>query len=310
MKRRWIAALAILLAAALTACAPLVETEPETINLYASVYPIYALTEGLMRDVPDAELHCLVQPQDGCLRSYALSDWDIYLLASADGVIMGGRGLESFESTLFSLSEAGLAASAVLYNLELYNQDDSGGSDEDASHLDGANPHLYMSVDGAKEIVQSIAATLSSLDPRYSEEYLANLEAVEGELDALKAQMNEIAGDARGNRVILMNEALIYVAQDYDLDVAAWYDRESGEGLYDDDLEACLEELSAAEADVVLIEQQAPQALVAALEEAGFQVARLDILSTHRESDGFEGYIEAQMENARAIREAFDRAGA
>ena len=38
----------------------------------------------------------------------------------------------------------------------------------------------------------------------------ANLQAGEGRLDALQAQMHAIAANAAGGRVILMNEALVY----------------------------------------------------------------------------------------------------
>lgn len=291
----------------LSGCQPIVEPD-EKISLYATFYPIYALTDRIMDGVPDAELHCLVQPQDGCFRKYQLSDWDIYLLgSSADGIIMGGRGLESFESTLFSLEESGPAVSAVLYNLDLYNQDEKDASDEDASHLIGANPHLYMSVEGAKLISESIAATLMSFDPDYSEKYSENAEKMASELDALKAQMLDIAGNIAGEPVILMNEALIYTAQDYGFEISEWFDRESGEALYDTALEDCIETLSDSEARVILIEKQAPQAFVAALEKAGFSVAKIDILSTHREQEGFNGYIQAQLSNAKAIRSAFDR---
>ena len=52
-----------------------------------------------------------------------LSDWDAYLLQAADLVVAGGRGLESFESTLQSLGAAGPAVALTLYNTGLYGQD-------------------------------------------------------------------------------------------------------------------------------------------------------------------------------------------
>lgn len=310
MNRLWALALLLAVAAGLAGCRPLVADEGQPISVYATFYPIYALTEGVARDVPDLALHCLVQPQDGCLRSYQLSDWDVSLLAAgANAVVMGGRGLESFESTLFGWGESGPAMSAVLYNLELYNQDDKSEGDSEAEdHLRGANPHLYMSLKGAKEIVESISATLVTLDPGYAEQYVANARAAAGELDALLLQTREELRAYSGRRVALMNEALIYPALDYDLQVAGWIPRESGEAMVDDELAACVETLSGMEPDVVLIEAQAPRAFVRALEDAGFAVARLDVLSTHREGEGFDAYIDIMRGNAQAIREAFERA--
>lgn len=308
--RRWkLFAVALAVAAVvLSGCRPLVSSEDKPIAVYATFFPIYALTDAVMQGVPNAELHCLAQPQDGCLRSYELSDWDVALLSrSANAVIMGGRGLESFESTLFAWGDGGPAVSALLYNVELYNQDDQ-VSGESESHLDGANPHLYMSVDGAKQIVESASAMLLSLDPMYSQKYIDNTEAALAELDDLRAKTLEIAGGLKGRRVILMNEALVYVAQDYGLRVADWIDRESATNLSDDVLADCLERISGTEARVILIERQAPRRLVENLEAAGYALARIDILSTHTAADGFDAYIAAQTANAQAVADAFARA--
>ena len=312
MAGRRIALAAVMLAiiaVTLAACGPVVAPEADSISVYATYYPIYALTDAVMRDIPDAELHCLVQPQDGCLRDYQLSDWDIRLLAAAGAVISGGRGLESFESMLFSWGDKGPAVSAVLYNLELYNQGKGSGDSERESHLEVENPHLYMSMEGAEQIVQSISAMLMSLDPRYAEKYVSNTDAALESLRELARRAREIMDPWTGRRVILMNEALIYVAQDYGLEVADWIDRESGDGMYDETLQSCIERLQAADADVILIERQAPRRLVEALEDAGFTVAALDVFSTHREGEGFDTYIQGQLDNARRIADAFERAG-
>ena len=302
--KRWGRGLIALLALLLTGCGPLVTDDARSIDIYATFWPLYALTDALMADVPDATLHGLVQPQDGCLRSYQLSDWDARLLASADAVICGGRGLESFEHLLFQGDENGPAVFAALYDLELY--EGKAHSDREDSHLDGPNPHLYMSVNGAEDIIEGIAAGLASLDPRYAETYAANLERALTALEQLSEDMRVAAGNVAGQPVALMNEALIYTANDLGLNVAAWIERESGEGLYGNALNDCIKRLNASGAKVALLEMQAPAALVDALTAAGFSVAKLDVLSTHAERDGFDIYMEAQLNNARAIGRAFE----
>ena len=298
------------LATTLTACAPLVEKAPEEAQIYATFYPFYALTALLTEDIDAQRLSCLVQPQDGCLRDYALSDWDLYLLSGADLVVAGGRGLESFESTLQSLGSSGPAVALTLYNTELYNQNqaDEASDDEESSHLDGPNPHLYMRIDGARYIVEGVAAALMELFPQYADQVGDNLEAAAARLDELARQMHAAAENAQGGRVILMNEALVYTAEELGLEIAGQYDRESGEPLYEGDTEACLAQLAAMDANVVLVEKQAPASLTDALEEAGYIVSRIDVLSTRRADMGAEGYFAAQMENAQAVAEAFAQA--
>ena len=176
------------------------------------------------------------------------------------------------------------------------------------SHLIGPNPHLYMSISGAEQVIESISAMLMSLDPRFSETYVSNAKAAAERLEDLFVRTKEELSRFKGSSVVLMNEALIYVAQDYGLEVADWIERESGEPMEDRDLEACLDRLKKAGAKAILIEKQAPQAIVEALENAGYVVARLDVMSTHREGEGFDRYLEIQRDNARVLREAFERA--
>ena len=305
-----IIALTILIISLFSGCHRLVDAEKESISVYASFWPVYALTDAVMADTPDASLHALVQPQDGCLRDYQLSDWDLALLAhGADAVIIGGRGLESFESALFSWGDSGPAISAVLYNLPMYNQDQKAAG-ESESHLTGANPHLYLSLEGAQQIVESVSASLQSLDPAYSESYVKNAQAAVARLRTQLTENRALLAGCVGRKVILMNEALIYVAQDYGLEVADWIDRESCEAMMGNDIEACLKRLEAVDCRVILIEKQAPQAMTEALEAAGYTLAKLDVLSTHREGEGFDAYIEAQAANAQAISDAFERTNA
>ena len=301
------ALLAALICLSLAGCGPVVPAEDEELSIYATVYPMYVLADAVLRDVPSVQLRCLTQPQDGCLRSYRLSDWDLALLKASDAVIAGGRGLESYESTLFGLGESGPAVAAALYNLPLYNASQTHASGDSESHLDGPNPHLYMSLSGAGMIVESIAASMQAMDSDYADQYAKNAKSAADALNALAEELQAENADLSGKPVILMNEALVYVAQDYGLTVAEWIDRESGVALYDAELEKCLDKLKASGANVILIERQAPSGFVRALEGAGFAVARIDILSTHREDAGFETYQQVQRENAAAIRAAFQK---
>ena len=279
--------------------------EPEALSVYATFYPIYALTALITDGVPDMQISCLAQPMDGCLRSYDLSDWDLALLMrSADAVIAGGRGLEAFESTLYALGESGPAIVSVLYNLELATVKPANETGEE-SHWADENPHIYMTIDGAIEIAERIAANLTVLDPEYADLYAENLEKARNRLESLRNEMHALTGDLQGQKAIVMNEALAYAAQEFGLDIELYYARESGEALYDREMEDCIEQLRACDARVILMEKQAPEAFRKALEEAGFRVVALDVLSTRRASEGAEGYFEAQMANARTLEAAF-----
>lgn len=297
-------ALILALALLLSGCSPVVDEAARPLTIYTTFYPIHVIASKITDGAQNLQLNCLVAPQDGCLRSYELSDWDLYLLSYASDIILsGGRGMESFDSSLQTLSENGIPLVHCLYGLELL----SGKSQEtdESSHFSNENPHLYMSIDGAMKIAENISDALLVLDESNSALYKSNLNAAVSELRALKDEISTQTSVCIGQKAAVMNEALLYPAAEYQLEVAAIIERESGTDLYEEQLTACINTLNESGARVVLIEQQAPKTLTDALTHAGFIVVRMDILSTKRTTDGFEDYINTLKNNAKAVATAF-----
>ena len=100
--------------------------------------------------------------------------------------------------------------------------------------------------------------------------------------------------------VAVLHEGLFYLADEWSLNVVTAIERESGDTLS----EEALETLSQSGARVVLIEKQAPEALVKRLEADGYRVALIDTLSTGNETMGADGYYAAMKNNARALKAA------
>ena len=302
MKKRFlILFLTLAVAFSCSGCAPLMDADPETLSIYASFYPIYALTEMIVEGVPDLTLHCLVQPQDGCLRSYSLSDWDLYMLSyGAGAIVLGGSGLESFSDALRQSAEQTHIVVEALTGLDLAENPEI-EHDETLSHWEGDNPYLYLSVDGAMEILNNLSDALSVMDPRYAEKYEANLAAALTEMENLNEEIEAVRPLSHGKRAALLNEAMLYIAEDYEMEIAAVIPRESGASLAQSELENCIEQLQSSDVENVLIEKQAPQSLIATLESAGFQIAQIDTMSTRREREGGDGFFEAQRENIQAV---------
>lgn len=302
-KGKAISAICAIILLLLTGCSPIVENVPPTTEVYATFYPIYALTQLIADGAENTEIHCLVQPQDECLRSYSLSDWDLYMLAySADGVISSGNGLESFEEKLREMGETVFPVAEVMSGLAMEHFEDVF---EDAdSHFAGDNPHLYMSLNSVDAILDNIAGSLSILDASNAEIYEANRLTAQQKFDNLRAYISKQTEVCEGIRTAVLHEALLYPAFECGLDITASFERENGEMLYSGSLEECLNKLSEQEVQLVLIERQAPKALVDTLEGNGYAVALLDVMSTLQESDGADGYIETLKSNAQTIFDA------
>ena len=269
-------------------------------SIAATFYPLYAIALNLVKDVPDLALSCLIQPQDGCLRSYSLSEWDYLILASQDAVICGGRGLESFSGALSAMQDGPI----VITCLQGQTLKNNGEAQDEESHLTGENPFLFLSAGGAMSIASTLAYSLIEIDPDYAETYRANLTEYLSRLDALAAEMAETMAAAPSRRVALMNEGLSYLADQLALNVAVQIDHEPGVAVEDNDLDSVLSQLKEAQAEVVLLESQAPMHLVEALQAAGYRVALIDILSAHAADGDLEAYERIMRDNCARIADA------
>lgn len=269
---------------------------PSDTVVYAASYPLYALTDLVIGDCEGFQLHCLIAPQDGCLRSYTLSDWDRSLLVNgADVVIAGGCGLESFDEELESLASEHFALIEVLPGLELLDQ---GGTGEE-SHFEGENPHLYLSREGCREMLLVLSDALGALYPEASDAFHENAQKASEALS--EPEESHLQGEGRS--VALMNEALLYPATECGLQIVNTSRRESGDMYADAALDACIQEIQSSGAEAVLLERQAPPMLTDALKQAGLRVLLLDGMSTHAEAEGDQGLIEALQNNEAVIAE-------
>ena len=303
MKRlKRLAALALTLAL-LSGCGLMADV-PEDTRVMASFYPLYVFALNITADVPALTLSCLVQPQDGCPRRYELSNWDAALIAGQDALIIGGRGLESFEAAL-TVAETGPAVLTAMSGLTLYNSGEA--ANEESSHLAGDNPWLFLSPTGAMEMCISIAAGMAQLDQAYADVYQKNLADCLARLEDLADDMAHAMERATPRPVALLHEGLGYFARALNLEIALEYPREPGSDPYGNDLDDLLSALADCGADTVLLEKQAPQNLVEALQAAGYACVRIDTLMTHP-ADGDRGaYERIMLENARAVAAAFSQ---
>ena len=181
----------------------------------------------------------------------------------------------------------------------LYNQGKTGG--EETSHFETENPYYYLSIPGAMVMTEQICQGLAELYPDQGEIITENGEAARAKLENLRAECLEITGGCAGKKVAILNEAAIYPALDYGLQAVYQFDRESTTTVYGESMEKLVEEIRNSGAQAVLIEDSAPTELTEALEEAGFPVVKLNLMTAYAQDAGAEGYYEAQRSNARAI---------
>jgi len=174
MKKRLLAALSALLL--LSSCGPRQGADaPEpALRLLCTTYPVYLFTTAVTDGAEGVAADLLVNAQTSCLHDYALTVEDMKAIEGTDVIIMNGVGLEEFMSDALARSQAPVIdCSAGIDLLPLFGDHDHAGHD----HEDDHDPHIWMDPNNAAQMVDTIAAGLSELDPDHAETYSANAAA-------------------------------------------------------------------------------------------------------------------------------------
>ncbi|MBO4367743.1 MAG: zinc ABC transporter substrate-binding protein [Clostridia bacterium] len=270
--------------------------DPMPITVYTSFFPVYVLAEAITRDIPNLTVYCLTQPQNGCLRSYTLSDWDAALLAVAD--IFVSCGIE--DASFFNALSDAAATVDLSRNLPLI---ESTGTEE--SHFNGLNPWYFLSVSGMRSMLAVFAGAMAQLDPDCAALYEANRAAADEKLASLEAEMKAIYAAGVPEGAILMQEGLEYIAQEAGIGQYLMIEREAGAPMGDNEYASALKRMKGSGYSTILTERQVPDSLATLLEADGFTVIKLDIMNDHLPQDGLDGYISGMLGNTRAISQAF-----
>ena len=300
-------AILALLLAAVFVCAYIwagslaIPKKPERSYLvYASCYPVYALSSLILKDVPGIELHQLTQPTARGLGDYALSDWDRAILSRADIVINLGGGYEAFAAELMSGSsicitlQSALPLASVPDEATVYG---TGSAEREPV------PWLYLSAEGAMELCEALCANMCTADETCANLYIANLNACYDQLSAMQTAAQNTRA-LRGVNVALMHEALLYTAKDAGANVVYSIDCKDAQALLPQEFLSVIDEMRNAGAQAVLVDRYCDLALIQALEAAGLPVISLDLMCDMNPSYGSQGYFDAFYDNLKAI-EAF-----
>ena len=290
----------ILIAAMLLMCCMSISVAQSAQHtVYATVAPVFALTEGLLRGIDDFSVSQLVQPQLDCIRLYELSDWDIVQLSSAEICVIWGHGLESFSDTL-TQAESGPAVITVSDEANEYSIDSDMSDYDYYEHYSSSNPNSYMSLEYIGNALDTLYDTMCSLYPDYSYRFLSNYERMKGQIDGAVAELKAMSEGTDISIAAALFEGAPYLLDDMNIEWEYIYPREVASDVEGEDLTELLNSLEGSDASFVVIEQQAPTSLKQALTDAGWQVKQLSTLITLSEPT-FEEYILHLLGNAEAV---------
>lgn len=267
--------------------------ESGNIKIVTSFYPMYLMAANIAKDISGVEVVNMTEPITGCLHDYQFTPKDLKCLTDADFMVINGAGMESFlDKVIDGCPELKLIEASQ--GLELIKDDE---------HTGEPNPHLWVSVSYAIDQVKNIRNQLKELDPDHAKRYQENADLYLSKLDALRQKMHEYLDDISRRDIVAFHDAFPYFAQEFDLNIVAVIEKDSGSELSAGEFADCINTIKRTGVKTIFAEPQYPAKTAEAIaRETGATVYSLDPVVTGPMD--LDSYIRIMEKNMETLREA------
>lgn len=208
------------------------------IRIMTSIKPVHSLVSGVLSGVGEAELLL-----DGASspHTYSLKPSQARSLQEAEIVFWIGEGLEVFlEKPLETLGQRArivtLEDAPGLIRLpfreggtfDAHEENDDHEEHEkhedphhgDGDHHEAFDPHIWLDPVNAAMLVTHIAVVLSEFDPDHAQQYAANAEAMQRQLEQLNTEVNALLEPVRDRPFVVFHDGYHYFENRFDLQAA------------------------------------------------------------------------------------------
>lgn len=262
----------------------------QSLRVVTSFYPVYVAVLNVTAGIPGVEVSNLASPHVGCLHDYQLTAGDVRRLADADLLLVNGAGMEPFLGKVAQQSP-GVRVVGVSQGIALLDD----------------NPHVWVSLEGARRQTENIAAALAAAAPDRADAFRANASAYKASLSALEEKMHAALAPYAGTPIVTFHEAFPYFARDFDLDLAGEIEREPGAEPSARELADAVKLVRERKVKALFAEPQFPdKSAQVVARETGVRVYSLDPVVTGP-SDPEEArgaYLRAMEKNLEVLQEA------
>ena len=262
----------------------------QSLRVVTSFYPVYVAVLNVTAGIPGVEVSNLASPHVGCLHDYQLTAGDVRRLADADLLLVNGAGMEPFLGKVAQQSP-GVRVVRVSEGIALLDD----------------NPHVWVSLEGARRQTENIAAALAAAAPDRADAFRANASAYNASLSALEEKMRAALAPYAGTPIVTFHEAFPYFARDFDLDLAGEIEREPGAEPSARELADTVKLVRERKVKALFAEPQFPdKSAQVVARETGVRVYSLDPVVTGP-SDPEEArgaYLRAMEKNLEVLQEA------
>jgi len=187
------------------------------IKILTSFYPMYILTENVVKGVSGVSTSLMLPPTQGCPHEYMLTVGDMKKLFNADVFIVNGMGLERFTGkTVRKINERIRVITASQNIAPLY-----------IGH--NANPHTWVSPLNAANMVEHIALALGRIYPDKSTGFMKNAKEYAGNLRSSFYNLKQKMSAIKNRQVFAYNNVFDYLFRDLGLHVVGVVEKHHGE---------------------------------------------------------------------------------
>ena len=262
----------------------------QSLRVVTSFYPVYIAALNVTAGIPGVEVSNLASPHVGCLHDYQLTAGDVRRLADADILLVNGAGMEPF---LGKVAQQSPKVRVVEVSEGIPLLDD--------------NPHVWVSLEGARRQTENIAAALAAAAPDRADAFRTNASAYNASLSALEEKMRAALAPYAGTPIVTFHEAFPYFARDFDLDLAGEIEREPGAEPSARELADTVKLVRERKVKALFAEPQFPdQSAQVVARETGVRVYSLDpVVTGSTDPEEARGaYLRAMEKNLEVLQEA------
>lgn len=263
-------------------------------DIVATTLPVYDFTVMLC-DGTDLTVGRLITESVSCLHDYTLQVSQMRMIEGADTVIISGAGLEDFLDDALSGSQSVIEASvgANIHSGEGHEHE------ADHDHAHESDPHIWLSPENAKIMVENICHGLTQTYPEYQEVFQRNLAALHKQLDEVQKYGDSQLSALDCRELITFHDGFAYFAESFDLTILEAIEEESGSEASAAEIIDLVELVNTHSLPAVFIEKSGSDACAGIISaETGAKICTLDMAMAG------DSYFDAMYHNIDTIKEA------
>lgn len=198
------------------------KSNTSTVQIVATTAPVYEFATTLCEGT-DIQIAQLITEKVSCIHDYTLQSYQMYLLESADLVLISGFGLEDFlGGALKSVNNVADTSAGIIplcpEEHELNNHE----------HSHDTDPHIWLSPENAAKMAENIYHTLVSNYPHFKDTFDNNYTALSGKFTDLSKYAANTLSTLSCRNLITFHDGFSYMAKAFDLKILHAIEEESG----------------------------------------------------------------------------------